>query len=231
MAIVAPDPATDPDGSLAVRYGYPRWIVAAYRAALGAAAAEAELEAALAAGNARPKVTMATFPGGRDGPGDARPGRTRPVVPVRLHPGAQDPADLIASGRAAVQDEASQLAAIALTRVRLAPGAPARRPRALARHVRRSRREVPTAARPGRHRPGAAPARLIAAELHPHRAALVKETLARAAAGRRRPEVVVADGTRPPWPEGVFDRVLVDARAPGSARSAAVPRPAGGRRG
>ena len=60
------------------------------------------------------------------------------------------------------------------------------------------------------------PARLIAAELHPHRAALVKETLARpgrtAAAAA---EVIVADGTRPPWPEGVFDRVLVDAPCSG----------------
>ena len=63
LAIVAPDSATDPDGNLAVRYSYPRWIVAAYRAALGDAA-DAELEAALAEGNARPKVTMATLPGG-----------------------------------------------------------------------------------------------------------------------------------------------------------------------
>ncbi len=37
LDIVAPDPATDPDGYLATRYSHPRWIVAAYRAALGAA--------------------------------------------------------------------------------------------------------------------------------------------------------------------------------------------------
>src|SRR5262249_30443551 len=61
LAIVAPDPDTDPDGHLAVRYSYPRWIVAAYREALGDAADD-ELESALAAGNHRPRVTMAAFP-------------------------------------------------------------------------------------------------------------------------------------------------------------------------
>ena len=123
LAIVAPDPATDADGNLAVRYSYPRWIVAAYRAALGDAA-DAELEAALAEGNARPKVTMATLPGGPDRdqvmPADAEPGRWSPYA-FTLDSG--NPADLIASGRAAVQDEASQLAAIALTRAPLAPAA------------------------------------------------------------------------------------------------------------
>src|SRR6202035_3218776 len=80
LGIVAPSAAADPDGYLATRYSHPRWIVAAYRAALGDAAghparpasspdapadgeptgevAATELEAALAAGNARPRVTM-----------------------------------------------------------------------------------------------------------------------------------------------------------------------------
>ena len=57
-------------------------------------------------------------------------------------------------------------------------------------------------------------ARLTAAELHPHRAALVRDALT--TASRNLPgeppafEVLVADGTRPPWPDGAFDRVLVD---------------------
>src|SRR6516225_3925029 len=42
LAIVAPNPDTDPDGHLAVRYSYPRWIVAAYREALGRAGDELE---------------------------------------------------------------------------------------------------------------------------------------------------------------------------------------------
>ena len=76
---------SDPDGYLAVRYSYPRWIVRAYRDALGDAA-EAELAAALAAGNERPRVTMAAFPGGPGpGRGAARRRGAVPLVAVRLH--------------------------------------------------------------------------------------------------------------------------------------------------
>ena len=226
LAIVAPDPVTDPDGNLAVRHSYPRWIVAAYRAALGDAA-DAELEAALAEGNARPKVTMATLPGGPDRdqvmPADAEPGRWSPYA-FTLDSG--NPADLIASGRAAVQDEASQLAAVALTRVPLAPAATDANANANANangdadaDAEGGERWLDLCAGPGgksRLLQGlatiAAPrASLIAAELHPHRAALVKEALSRAGGQGAAAEVIVADGTRPPWPEGSVDRVLVDA--------------------
>jgi 16S rRNA (cytosine967-C5)-methyltransferase len=217
MAIVAPDPATDADGSLAVRYGYPRWIVAAYRAALGDSASplDGELEAALAEGNARPKVTMAALPGGLDRdqvmPAQAEPGQWSPYAFILQ---AGNPADLIASGRAAVQDEASQLAAIALTHAQLAPATAGAHDREL---------WLDMCAGPGGKSRllhglaaiAAPPARLIAAELHPHRAVLVKETLARAGRPGAAAEVIVADGTRPPWPEGVFDRVLVDAPCSG----------------
>jgi 16S rRNA (cytosine967-C5)-methyltransferase len=217
MAIVAPDPATDAEGSLAVRYGYPRWIVAAYRAALGDTedSPTTELEAALAEGNARPKVTMAALPGGRDRdqvmPAQAEPGRWSPYA-FTLEAG--NPADLIASGQAVVQDEASQLAAIALTRAQLAPATAGAHDREL---------WLDMCAGPGGKSRllhglaaiAAPPARLIAAELHPHRAALVKETLSRAGRPGAAAEVIVADGTRPPWPEGVFDRVLVDAPCSG----------------
>jgi len=218
LAIVAPDPAADPDGSLAVRCSYPRWIVGAYRAALGDAA-DAELEAALDAGNARPKVTMATLPGGPDRdqvlPADAEPGRWSPYA-FTLDSGS--PSDLIASGQAAVQDEASQLAAIALTRAPLAPAAAGANADAEG-----GERWLDLCAGPGgksRLLRGlatiAAPrASLIAAELHPHRAALVKEALSRAGGQGAAAEVIVADGTRPPWPEGSVDRVLVDAPCSG----------------
>jgi 16S rRNA (cytosine967-C5)-methyltransferase len=216
LAIVAPDPATDADGNLAVRCSYPRWIVGAYRAALGDAA-DSELEAALAEGNARPKVTMATLPGGPDRdqvmPADAEPGRWSPYA-FTLDSG--NPADLIASGRAAVQDEGSQLAAIALTRAPLAPAANA--------VAGGGERWLDMCAGPGgksRLLQGLAtiaapPASLVAAELHPHRAALVREALSRAG-GRQgaAAEVIVADGTRPPWPDGSVDRVLVDAPCSG----------------
>ena len=222
LAIVAPDPAADADGNLAVRCSYPRWIVGAYRAALGDAA-DAELEAALAAGNARPKVTMATLPGGQDRdqvmPADAEPGRWSPYA-FTLDSG--NPADLIASGQAAVQDEASQLAAIALTRAPLAPAATDADADANA-DAEGGERWLDLCAGPGgksRLLQGlatiAAPrASLIAAELHPHRAALVKEALSRAGGQGAAAAVIVADGTRPPWPEGSVDRVLVDAPCSG----------------
>ena len=40
IQIVAPDRSRDPSGYLAVRYSYPRWIVDAFRDALGPDAAE-----------------------------------------------------------------------------------------------------------------------------------------------------------------------------------------------
>ena len=171
LGLVAPPAETDPDGNLAVRYSHPRWIVAAYRAALGDSAtspfsassppgaAEApgeaaaarpladadgavtpapdnqdvpvpgepavtELAAALAAGNARPRVTLAAFPAGppRDDimPPDAAPGRWSPYAFTLA---AGDPAPLVESGAAAVQDEGSQLAAIALARAPVSPRA------------------------------------------------------------------------------------------------------------
>jgi 16S rRNA (cytosine967-C5)-methyltransferase len=224
LGLVAPDPVTDPDGSLAVRYSYPRWIVAAYRDALGAAA-ETELEAALAAGNDRPRVTLAAFPGGpsRDEimPPGAEPTRWSPYGFTL--PGG-DPSALVADGTAAVQDEGSQLAAIALASAPLdgpdtrwldmcaGPGGKARLLYGLA------------------ERAGAS---LTAADLHPHRAALVRDALARAprpgstgeeerfpATFRRTADgdlplrpgaaVVAADGRHPPWLDAVFDRVLLD---------------------
>ena len=255
LAIVAPSQAADADGCLATRYSHPRWIVAAYRAALGeqadaqapaaavpadeagmvdssahsgvqnyppsaagaetgtedaaasGAAAITELAAALAAGNARPKVTMATFPSGSPRadvmPADAVPGNWSPYA-FTLQSG--DPAPLIEAGTAAVQDEGSQLAAIALSRAPrqglgngeaelwldmcAGPGGKARLLAGLA---------------------ALRNASLTAAELHPHRAALVADALARVSRPGQPPhEVLVADSTTPAWREGTFDRILLD---------------------
>ena len=247
LEILAPDAAADHDGQLAIRHSHPRWIVGAYRDALGdaadakaddpraddeadgPAAAVTELEAALAAGNIRPRVTMAALPGGPPReqvmPLGSEPGRWSPYA-FTLDSGS--PAALIESGQAAVQDEGSQLAAIALARAPLTPRA-ATADHATAATTAATTREhwLDLCAGPGgkaRLLHGLAavqpqPADLIAAELHPHRAALVADTLARAP----RPagpapvsaQVIVADGTQPPWPDGVFDRVLVDAPCSG----------------
>jgi 16S rRNA (cytosine967-C5)-methyltransferase len=247
LDIVAPDPATDGDGYLAVRYSHPRWIVAAYRDALGDTAddpapatsisavppetettaaetsavarpaggtAVTELAAALAAGNARPRVTLATFPSGppREDvmPPGAEPGRWSPYA-FTLQAG--DPAPLIGSGVAAVQDEGSQLAAIALSRAPVTP----RAGQATGQDKGEAERWLDMCAGPGgksRLLYGLAAdsgATLVAAELHPHRAALVADALTRAGRPGMPPhEVIVADGTHPAWPDDAFDRVLVD---------------------
>lgn len=206
LALVAPSRESDADGYLAVRYSHPRWIVAAYRDALGEAAA-GEIEAALRAGNDRPQVTMAAMPGGpgRDSvmPDGATPGRWSPHAFTL--PGG-DPARLIEAGAAAAQDEASQLAAIALARVP-ASG--------------RERAWLDLCAGPGgkaRMLYGLAAktgARLVAADVHPHRAALVKTALGVMPPGSEAASwppagVLAADGRLPAWHDGAFDRVLVD---------------------
>jgi len=244
LPVVAPNPAADPDGYLAIRHSHPRWIVESIRAALGDQADD-ELAAALEAGNARPKVTLAAFPAGQPRadvmPDDATPGQWSPYA-FTLQSG--DPAPLIDSGNAAVQDEASQLAAIALARAPLAarrsggseagpgvvddreaelwldmcagPGGKSRMLYGLARLPRSASAQAAAAAEPS-DLPGIPQARLVAAEIHPHRASLVSETLARASrsiadtsAVNQSAVVITADGTHPAWQAGVFDRVLVD---------------------
>ena len=201
IQIVAPDRGRDPSGYLAVRYSYPRWIVDAFRDALGADAA-AETEDALAAGNARPEVVLALGPAGPSGSAAAAPlpdGERTRWSPYGFRLAGGDPAPLVASGRAAVQDEASQLAALALTRTGI-PG--------------RDELWLDLCAGPGgkaRLLSGLAAARgarLVASDLHPHRARRVLDALRRA--GRENYGVVAADGRQVPWPPGTFDRVLAD---------------------
>jgi 16S rRNA (cytosine967-C5)-methyltransferase len=197
IQIVAPDRSGDPSGYLAVRYSYPRWIVDAFRDALGPDAAE--IGDALAAGNARPQVVLALSPGvaGADGP--LPEGERTSWSPYGFRLAGGDPSPLVASGLAAVQDEASQLAALALTRTGVSgpdklwldlcagPGGKARLLGGLA-------------AERG--------ARLVAADLHPHRARRVLDALNRA--GGENHGVIAADGRQAPWPAGTFDRVLAD---------------------
>jgi len=207
LAELAPAYDVDPVGHLALATSHPAWVVAAFRDALGG-----DLEqtaAALAADDERPQVHLVARPGrlSRDEllAATASGGRPGPWSPYAVRLDGGDPGRLapVRDGRAAVQDEGSQLSALVLAR------APVEGPDA---------RWLDVCAGPGgksgllaglaadRH------ARLLAADRALHRARLVRSTLARAPGG---PAVVVADGTVPPWGPGAFDRVLLDAPCSG----------------
>jgi 16S rRNA (cytosine967-C5)-methyltransferase len=198
---VAPPYDEDPEDHLAVVHSHPRWIVSALWDSLGGG--RAGIEDLLEADNERPEVTLVARPGRATteellGEEAAVPGRWSPYA-VRLTEGGEPGAvNAVREGRAGVQDEGSQLVALALANAPLdgpdekwldgcaGPGGKAALLAALA-------------AERG--------AVLLASEKQPHRAGLV----AKALDGNPGPyQVIAADGTRPPWRPGSFDRVLVD---------------------
>ena len=209
LEIAAPSRDDDLTGHLSVAYSHPRWIVDALSEALGEdpASGLAETEAVLAADGERPRVTLCAVPGLAD-PAElvaagATPGQWSPFAAVLAE---GDPAQIaaVAQGRAAVQDEASQLAALALARADVAgDGGPA------------GARWLDMCAGPGGKArllaglASAGEARLLAADLRLHRAGLLRSSLAGAGAPRG-VAVVAADGTAPAWRLGAFDRVLAD---------------------
>ncbi|MCK6080749.1 rRNA small subunit methyltransferase B [Microbacterium sp. EYE_5] len=107
--------ARSDDERLAVRFAHPVWVIRALRRALGAEGRADELLDLLAADNAAPTVTMAALPGVGEPPVDAV--RT-PQSPIGFRLAGGDPEALIrgSGGALRVQDEGSQLAALALTR-------------------------------------------------------------------------------------------------------------------
>jgi 16S rRNA (cytosine967-C5)-methyltransferase len=120
---VAPDPRTDPVGHLAVVQSHPRWIVEALHDALSAwtgDASWAETEDLLAADNEPGAVTLVARPGRCEVddllelPGTHR-GRWSPYA-VALEGGNPGAIPEVRSGDAGVQDEGSQLVAVALSR-------------------------------------------------------------------------------------------------------------------
>jgi 16S rRNA (cytosine967-C5)-methyltransferase len=195
LAIVVPDRGGE-SARLAVAHSHPAWIVSALRDALGPD--RGEIEDLLEADNRRPRVTLAARPG-RSTAGElvdagAESALYSPYAAV-LPEGDPAAIDAVRDGRAAVQDEASQMVALAMAAAPIEG---------------RDERWADLCAGPG----GKAGllsalatergAHLLAADLQPHRAALVGRAV------DDRAGVVVADGRVPAWRPGTFDRVLLD---------------------
>lgn len=220
LALVVPETAT-PTARLAVEQSHPEWIVKAMRAALlghhasSAETVDADLAALLASDNAPPRVSLVARPGlaevselveaGAEPSALSRVGAT-------LTGGDPGGIPAVREGRAAVQDEGSQLIALALARVPV--------------EAQGSERWLDLCAGPG-GKAGLlaglaieAGADLCANEVSPHRADLVRQTLRAAAAlaeaRGHHIDVRTADGRVIGAEEpGRYHRVLVDAPCTG----------------
>jgi 16S rRNA (cytosine967-C5)-methyltransferase len=214
-----------PDGDLAARLAveqsHPEWVVKALRAALlghGAATPEtvdAQLTALVEVDNAPPKVALVARPGLATVE-ELRAAGAQASVLSRVGAVLQggDPGGIpaVREGRAAVQDEGSQLVALALAAVPVDTGG--------------TEQWLDLCAGPGGKAGLLAAlalesgADLTANEVSPHRAELVRQTLrpvvARAESAGRTVTVRTGDGRRVGEDEpGRYHRVLVDAPCTG----------------
>jgi 16S rRNA (cytosine967-C5)-methyltransferase len=204
LAEVVPDRDNDFVGSLSLRYSHPKWIVSALRDSLGREGAD-QIEALLATNNRPPPVTLVARPGRSDVAELLSAGGTRgrwSEFAVLAPTGTPGRLPGVRRGDVGVQDEGSQLVAIALAHAELS-GADATWVDLCAGPGGKVALLAALAAQRG--------ALVVGVELHEHRARLIKQMTATAAgmAG-----VVVADARKPPIRYGV-DRVLVDAPCTG----------------
>ena len=214
-----------PRDALALHTGHPRWVVDLLVEALGG---ESDAQVALEADNASPPVHLVALPHRMSADelaveSGGRRGRFSPYCVVL--PGG-DPHGLwsVRRGAARVQDEGSQLAAVALHRALPAdphpsvfadvPGGPvdAVTAQSLMRDTAVLERLVDLCAGPGGKAAllgalGGTRRQVVALDVHPHRARLTRDSGVR--------DVVVADGRLPPLPAGSADAVLLDAPCSG----------------
>ncbi|MFC9919102.1 RsmB/NOP family class I SAM-dependent RNA methyltransferase [Agromyces binzhouensis] len=197
--------ADSPDAALAAVHSHPVWVIRALRAALEREGRGDELLALLEADNASPRVNLVALPGLADDPAEL--GEPDRYAPTGLTAGA--PFELVAAheGRVRVQDEGSQIAALALSRA--AP-------------VRAGERWLDLCSGPGGKtallaaEALAAGASLLANEVVPARAELVRKAVAPVPLDV---PVLVGDGREldpvAPGGERGFDRILLDAPCTG----------------
>lgn len=192
------------DERLSLDHSHPVWIVRAFRQALAAEGRASELEALLETDNRAPKVSLVALPGlATIDEAAGEPARYSPIAAVS-DGGDPSRSPAVRDGRVRVQDEGSQLAALALSRARpIAPG----------------ERWLDLCAGPGGKaallaaEAAAGGATLVANEVVPARAQLVRNALS---VFTDPPQVLVQDGTRfgETLPEQ-FDRILIDAPCTG----------------